>query len=102
MGKIASGPRVHYACSVDTEQYAVARVLTRMVDVDEGVDTGQGVSLRNVADTVNHAAGSACSGNLTGIQDIEGKCVVGLVPRPVRNRGSLLDSKFPECLPRCL
>ena len=55
----------------------------------EGVHPGLGVRLGLVGDSVDHSAGASGSGDLAGIQHIQGECVIGLVAGPVGDRSAL-------------
>ena len=93
-GDVAPYPGIENARAVDAEQHSQAWIRRSMIDMRESVHPGLGVVVHLAEHSVDHP-GSACGGSdFTGIQHIQAKRVVRLVPCPVGDGRAGLEPEF--------
>ena len=87
-------PSIQNTSTIYTEQHSQAVEFRCIVDMCEGIDTTLWIVIDITEHTIDYSGSSCGAGNLTRIEHIQADSIIRLVTCTIRDRSSLLQTKF--------
>ena len=87
-------PSIQNTCTIYTKQHSQTVEFRCIVNMCEGIDTTLWIVIDFTEHTIDYSGSSCGAGNLTRIEHIQADSIIRLVTCTIRDRSSLLQTKF--------
>ena len=87
-------PSIQNTCTIYTKQHSQTVEFRCIVNMCEGIDTTLWIVIDITEHTIDYSGSTCSAGNLTRIEHIQADSIIRLVTCTIRDRSSLLQTKF--------